>query len=222
MTAIIGFCVKNGAFLAADSARTDMDSGKLWKDSVKKILPLTDKLVISTGGLGTIGHEARDTLIEVTKKLEHNVSIILPKAIDIFKGKYQRSLIDHPGHDLPLTCIIAGQDIDGSGFIVAISSTDNFTPLWIRETGRPYFAGSNTKVVVEEASQAIHGLAQVFPKLYLDLWATISVSAIQKRDSMVAFPLQKVLVTDSIHEVVTSSESTFKASEYFEVDFPIL
>jgi hypothetical protein len=222
MTAIIGFCIKNGAFLAADSARTDMDSGKLWKESVKKILPLTDKLVIFTGGLGTIGHEARDTLIEATRNSEHNIAIILPKAIEIFESRYQKSLIDHPGHDIPLTCIIAGQDIDGSGFIVAISSTDNFTPLWIREPGRPYFSGSNTKIVVAEASQAIHSLAQVYPKLCLDLWATISVSAIQKQDPMVAFPLQKVLVTDSIYEVITSSESTFKSEKYFEVDFPML
>lgn len=222
MTAIIGFCLQNGAFLAADSARTDIDTETLWKEAVKKILPLTDKLVISTGGLGTIGHEARDTLIELSKTLEQKISVILPKAIEIFSDKYRKSLIEHPRHSIPLTCIIAGQDQDGSGLIVAISSTNDFKPLWIREPGRPYFAGSNTAIVVDEASQAIHSLAQVHSKLKLDLWATISVSAIQKRDLMVGFPLQKVIVTDEINEVITKNYSTFNASKQFETDFPQL
>lgn len=107
MTAIIGFCDSNGAFLAADSRRTDINTGRQWNEAVRKIVKLNEDIVISTGGLGTIGHEARDQLIDFAKNENASLDVVVNQAIDIFSTAYQRSYEIDPNHSVPLTCILA-------------------------------------------------------------------------------------------------------------------
>ncbi|QNU14360.1 hypothetical protein [Thermomonas sp. XSG] len=196
MTAIIGFCRENGAFLAADSARMNVDSGQLEKAPVKKIECLRDGILIATGGLGTIGHQARDELISAVQLDNQTTSAVVEKAIEIFSAAYAQSLILVPGHKIPLTCILAGRDDEGKGFICALGSAQSFKPLWIKTVGQPYFTGSNTNLVIQEASIVIHELKSSNEKFHLDEWAIRSMDRISKLDGSVQFPLQLASVTD--------------------------
>lgn len=207
MTVIIGFCFENGAFLAADSARTDIGSGKLWSVPVKKIEQLNDDIFVTTGGLGTIGHCARDELISFVKSGNYPLLKVIDKAEEIFSSAYRKSFLKFHEHNIPLICVLAGRDDDGKGFICSLSSSSNFEPLWIRNAGQPYFSGSNTNIVIQIASEVIHKLKGSNDELMLDKWVIESVKRIRQRDNSVGFPLQLVAVADQVSNFFPVDES---------------
>ncbi|WP_417448508.1 hypothetical protein [Idiomarina abyssalis] len=221
MTAIIGFCLENGAFLAADSARTDADSGQLWSAPVKKIEKLRDGIFISTGGLGTIGHIARDELIAFVQSREMSLSAVIDRAADIFSDAYRRSFVSAPRHNIPLTCVLAGKDDEGKGFICSLSSSNNFEPFWVRNVGQPYFTGSNTDIVIQAVSDVIHLLKSTDNKLLLDKWVIESVKRVMKVDNSVSFPLQLVAVSDQTLNIFPVCENHSYLSELV-TEFPEL
>lgn len=221
MTAIIGFCLENGAFLAADSARTDVGSGQLWSAPVKKIEKLRDGIFISTGGLGTIGHIARDELIAFVQSREMSLSAVIDRAADIFSDAYRRSFVSAPRHNIPLTCVLAGKDDEGKGFICSLSSSNNFEPFWVRNVGQPYFTGSNTNIVVQAASDVIQLLKSTDDKLLLDKWVIESVKRVVKVDNSVSFPLQLVAVSNQTLNIFPVCENHIYRSELV-TEFPEL
>ena len=46
MSAYIGICLEDGAFLAADTRRTDVDTDTPWKQVIKKIYQLNPYTII--------------------------------------------------------------------------------------------------------------------------------------------------------------------------------
>ncbi|MCM1987898.1 hypothetical protein [Methanococcoides seepicolus] len=100
MTAIIGFCLKNGVFLSADSRRTHLDTGTC--SEVVKIHRLNSDLIIATGGLGTIGHNARELLTESLENEDLSLNQIIEKAGDIFREAYRKSFDIDPQHTMHL------------------------------------------------------------------------------------------------------------------------
>lgn len=221
MTAIIGFCLPNGAFLAADSTRTDVDSGLQLNSPVRKIENLKEGVVISTGGLGTIGHNARDLLIAFVQCNKPSLDTIIQKAREIFSREFQMSFMQAPGHNIPLTCILAGKDDEENGFICALSSSRNFEPFWVRDIGQPYFAGSNTQLVMNAATDVIYELKDIDEKLMFDKWVIESFKRITAQDRTVGFPVQLVAVRDIVINIFPVNEDHAYLSE-FETEFPEL
>ena len=167
MTAIIGFCTHHGAFLAADSRRHNVDSGQAWTQPVRKVVPLTSKIVVATGGLGTMGHVARDRLAAEVDHARHTIDSVVDRAREIFSATYQESLRMHPGHKVPLTCVLARSDPENRrGFICSLGSQQDFEPLLITDRGCPYFTGANTSLVSSIASDVIRELRPADTMLY--------------------------------------------------------
>lgn len=221
MTAIIGFCLPDGAFLAADSTRTDVESGQQLSGPVRKIENLKGDVVIATGGLGTIGHNARDQLIEFVGAGKPSLDVIIQKAKEIFSSEFELSFIKHPGHKIPLTCILAGRGDDGKGFICSLSSNNNFEPYWVRNVGQPYFTGTNTELVMKCASGVIYELNDFDQKLMFDKWVVESLKRINLNDKTVGFPVQIVAARETITNMFPVKEDAIYSSE-FVTEFPNL
>lgn len=219
MTAIIGYCLSDGAYLAADSRRTEIDTGKQW--SVKKIENLKEGMVIATGGLGTFGDNAKKRLIDSMTK-EMLLEEIIENAKKIFSSEFSNSFVKVPGHNESLTCIIAGIDDHGKGFICALPSKSNFDPYWIRNVGTPYFTGSKTKLVQCIASDVIRELKETDEKLKFDKWATESIKKIRRIDQNVGFPLQIVCAKQDVQGMHTINECDYKYRHEFATEFPPL
>lgn len=118
----------------------------------RKIENLGGSVVIATGGLGTYGHGARDRLKQIVTA-DMRLDQILVEAQNVFGAVYSESLVEHPGHNVPLTCILAGSDpVTRRGFICALGSRDAFSPFWVRP-GQPYFAGSKTFLLQRHATE---------------------------------------------------------------------
>jgi hypothetical protein len=221
MTAIIGFCLPDGAFLAADSTRTDVDSGKQLSSPVRKIENLKEGVVIATGGLGTIGHNARDELIGFVEEERPPLDIIIQKSQEIFSRKFNKSFLLAPGHNIPLTCILAGRDDEEKGFICSLSSGQNFEPFWVRGAGQPYFTGTNTELVRNTASEVIYELKDSDQKLMFDKWVIESLKRINSKDSTVGFPAQIVAARETVSNLFPVNEDSTYFPE-FETEFPEL
>ncbi|MGO2235191.1 hypothetical protein B6N13_09305 [Marinomonas sp. UCMA 3892] len=221
MTAIIGFCLPDGAFLAADSTRTDVDSGQQLSTPVRKIENLKEDVVIATGGLGTIGHNARNQLIEFVEARKPSLDVIIQKAKEIFLREFNLSFVQAPGHKIPLTCILAGRDDDGKGFICSLSSSNNFEPFWVQNVGQPYFAGTNTQLVKECATEVIIELKNSDQKLMFDKWVVESLKRINLNDKTVGFPVQLVAARETVTNIFPANEGATYLSE-FVTEFPEL
>lgn len=90
MTAIIGYCLSDGAYLAADSRRTEIGTGRQW--SVEKIETLMEGMVITTGGLGIFGDNIKKRLIDVIIKRGMLLEEIIENAKKISSFEFSRSL----------------------------------------------------------------------------------------------------------------------------------
>ena len=225
LTAIIGFCTDRGAFLAADTRRHDVDSGVPWSQPIQKIALLTERVVVATGGLGTFGHQARDRLADELSGDPVSIPHLAQSAAQVFRRAYQQSQTDHPGHAIPLTCVMAGQDpASHGGFICSVGSRQDFQPLILQEYGRPYFTGSNTALVVQVASTVIRELRSSGEQLlHLDVWALESFTRLSASDNNVALPAQLVLVRDDcVISLFPVDQRTHSADERFETRFPEL
>src|SRR4051812_180345 len=128
MTAFVGLRLPDGVFLAADSRRTKFPSGELLP-SVVKLGPLTPQILIATGGLGTLGHEARDELRAELQSGELPLSAVISRAQIIFDRKLKQSYARFGYHPLPLTCLLGGRSSEGTGFFCSLSSKYGFQPF---------------------------------------------------------------------------------------------
>lgn len=194
MSAYIGMCLNDGAFLAADSRRTDVQSDTPQNKIIKKIYKLNNNTAIATGGLGTIGHIARERVQEIIDGHDLDYEDLILIVQEIFSQEYTDSLKKFPNHGIPLVAILAGKDTkDNKGFICSLSSNDNFKPFLIKGAGKPYFSGSNTNLVSLIASNKFNMMCYS-NTLQLDRWAIESLKDISLMDSHVGFPIQLVKV----------------------------
>lgn len=215
MSAFIGLCLEDGAFLSADSRRTNMDNGNPIETPVKKIHPLNDELVIATGGLGTIGHEARE---EVQRMVQQEKILNFEEIIEItrntFFNAYSESLKKHGNHKIPLFALIAGQNNKGKGIIYTLSSVNEFKGESINQDGQPYFTGSNTNIVVKCASDVYYNFKDKgYPEFYLDEWATLSFACICEKDRMVGFPIQLTIQRNELIQKVINVPGTLNKND---------
>lgn len=219
MTAFIGYCLDEGACFAADAQRNHYDTGTT--SQVKKVVGLTPEIVIATGGLGTIGHNARDEVRESVQNGDvdsTSLDSIVSKIQLIFSQAYEQSLEQHPGHNTPLYALLAGKrPSDGTGFICALRSNDDFEAVFFDEPGTPYFTGSNTNLVRSRASEVYWNLQKEFQFLPFDIWATESIQIAAKQHQEIGFPVQLTRIdgegiTDRypIPEVIAEPETRFK------------
>ncbi len=219
MTAIIGYCLSDAAYLVADSRRTE-DTGE--QSCVQKIENLKAGMVIATGGLGTEGDNTKKRMIDLVTK-EMPLEEIIENAKKISAFEFSESFKKKPAHDHPLTCIIAGEDDHGRGFICALSShSRNFDPYWVRDAGKPYFTGSNTPLVICIASAVIRKLKKIDEKLKFDKWAIESIKEISRCDRRVGFPLRIVCARKDMSKIYSIEEFDYIYREEFETEFPHL
>lgn len=216
MSAYIGICLEDGAFLAADTRRTDVDTDTPWKQVIKKIYQLNPYTIIATGGLGTFGHQAREEMQDYISSETMELTRLIEIAQKIFSNKYAYSFKEYPNHSTPLTAIIAGKDIvTNKGYICSLSSMNNFKPFLITQKGQPYFAGSNTQLVQEIASEKYFKYNKnEFP---LDRWALSSLEQISNLDNHVGFPIQYIKITNKCYERFPVNKLTFKIRKEFTV-----
>jgi hypothetical protein len=219
VTAFIGYCFDEGACFAADAQRNHLDTQST--SQVKKIVELTPEIVIATGGLGTIGHNARDEVrdsVETGAVDTTSLKPILSEIQQVFSRAYEESFERDPGHDIPLYALLAGRrPSDGTGFICALKSNDEFEPYFVEEAGRPYFTGSDTELVRELSSEVYHRLKAEFSVFPFDIWATASIQAAANQHPEIGLPVQ-LTRTDSkgitdrypISEVITDSDTRFQ------------
>lgn len=220
MTAIIGFCLKEGAFLAADSCRTDLITNQPVPELIRKIENLIPGIVIATGGLGDVGHLARNELIANVKD-DYDLHTILNLSSQIFNRHYEESFKLFPNHNVYLSYILAGRDpLTGEGFITISKSSNSFEPSWIKGYGKPLFTGSNTSLLIEIASQGIHQLKNNSQKLPLDFWAIETINQIGARDSTIALPGQLVLAGKLNADKFPVYRNNLLEDNRFSVDFP--
>lgn len=221
MTAFIGYCLEDGAFLAADSQRNHYDTNTT--STVKKIVELTPQIVIATGGLGTIGHQARDELIDKVNTGEvasGDLNAIFQEARTIFQEAFEQSFEQNPGHEIPLYAIFAGQKpSDGTGFICAMRSGDDFEPKLFDEPGNPYFTGSDTFLVQEKASKVHSLLRQEYDRLFLDYWATKSIQLAKVVEEEIGYPVQLTLTDNNITERYPVSDIATEKVDRFKVNW---
>lgn len=218
MSAFIGLCLDDGAFLSADSRRVNTSTGQILRNDVKKIHSLTDKIVIATGGLGTIGHEAREELTNNIQKHD-TISDIIPLAQKIFSTHFNDSF-KKGNTNTPLYGIFAGQNENGRGFICAISSKDDFSPVWITKPGQPFFSGSSTKLVIKISSENYHRLKNTGDIEYnIANWSILSFDGIVKFDKNVGFPVQLVLQNQNFVESTVHSLNQIKQDDRFKYRF---
>lgn len=220
MTAFIGFCLEDGAFLAADAQRNHYDTGTT--STVKKIVDLTPQIKIATGGLGTIGHEARDEVREKVAAGDVNGSdleAIISEIQSTFSAAYKRSLRENPGHGIPLYAILAGQRPGTtSGFICAMRSNSGFQAEFFDDLGTPYFTGSDTFLIRRVASAVHSDLKTRFGFLPLDMWATHSIQQLASYEREVGFPVQLTLTDSSpidefpVETRIDAPENKFKVN----------
>lgn len=220
MTAFIGYCLEDGAFLAADAQRNHYDTNTT--STVKKIVELTPQIVVATGGLGTIGHQARDELIDKVNTGEvtsDDLDAIFQETRTIFQRAFEQSFEQNPGHDIPLYAIFAGQKpSDGSGFICLMKSRDDFDPIVFDDVGDFLFTGSDTELVQEKASNVYRLLQQEYNSLFLDYWATKSIKLAESIEDEIGFPVQLTLTDENITErypvddIATEKEDRFKVN----------
>ena len=219
MTAIIGYCLSDGAYLAADSLRTE-DTGE--QSNVKKIKILKAGMVIATGGLGTEGDNTKKKMIDLVQKEEMALGEIIENAKKISSFEFSTSFKKKSGHEYSLTCIIAGKDDHGKGFICALSSHRNFEPYRIGTIGQPYFTGSNTKLVQCISNGVIRRLQATDEKLKFDKWAIESIKKIRSIDQNVGFPLQIACAKQDVHAMHNVNEFYYTYRHEFETEFPPL
>ncbi len=219
MTAIIGHCLTDGFFLAADSRRTDLTTGRTWPSPVQKIYPLTQRTMICTGGLGTIGHLARERVHQMINGSALTLRQILDAAKHAFRSSYLASLKTHPNHSVPLYVIIAGQHPEsGHGFLCAMKSNDDFNEFWIREPNRPYFTGSNTALVQDTASEVYFSLTRLSHRLRLDTYGIEAIRRISQRDPQVSLPAQLSLATNQMVNLFPVSSELPQPDPRFLID----
>jgi len=192
MTAFIGYCLDNGACLAADGQRNHYDKGTI--SQVKKIVKLTPEIVIATGGLGTIGHSARNRVID---SIEHgsldsnDLDSIVTEIQEVFSQAYERSLDQRPDHGIPLYALLAGRrPSNGTGFICSLKSNNGFQAEFFDEPASPYFTGSSTHLVQRCSSEVYYRLKDQFSFLPFDLWATKSIQCAANQHQEIGFPVQ--------------------------------
>nr|WP_302831789.1 hypothetical protein [uncultured Bacteroides sp.] len=196
MSAYLGICLADGAFLAADTRRTDVKTDMPEDKIVKKIHKLNNYTAIATGGLGTIGHQAREKVQDIVQGDLMNYNDLVQITVKVFSEAYIQSLQDYPGHKIPLYALLAGRNVeDGKGFICGLSSINNFTPFLLQDKGNKYFAGSNTALVQYVAMTNYNRLiTQDRGKIQMDRWAFNSLNEISLMDHHVGYPFQFVKV----------------------------
>ncbi len=222
MSAYIGYCFDKGAFLSADSRRTSLVNGEAESDQVEKIRKLTESILVATGGLGTVGHECMDKLQKVVSPNDQ-IDSIISKATPIFAEKYKAFAEEHPEYQTtPLCAIFAGYDpLSESGFIRVLTEKDMFVTPFLVSPGHPYFSGSNTKLVIEEASKIFFEMVNMGKKYRLDLWTIKSMQVICRKDSHVAPPVHLWIVREKvIQEKTWQNDEEIQTTVSFEVDFP--
>ncbi|MCL1077085.1 hypothetical protein D5R81_07785 [Parashewanella spongiae] len=220
MTTIIGYCYKDGAFLAADSRRIDVDTKQPHQNPVKKVVQLTDKIIIATGGLGSYGHKAREMLIKsIYGKNLHLEDLILAARM-IFDFQYKESFKQAPDHRINLVCILAGQDEHNEGFICSISSLNNFTPHFKRGHGAMFHMGTDTSNLIKTSEHVLSELRKTNQKLMLDNWAIETLKQVCVNDTSTGFPIQLISAKQKIIDNFPIDED-FQHIDEFQTEFPI-
>lgn len=222
MSAFIGYCFDNGAFLSSDSRRVSLVDGQVESDQIKKTRKLTDSIVVATGGLGTIGHQCMDFLQQHIG-LDDNINSILAKATPIFSSHYADFASDNPAYsNTPLYAIFAGFDVSKNiGFIKVLTNKDAFQKPMEITPGKPYFTGSNTEIVMATASKIYFEHKVKYDKFKLDVWSCESMRDIAKLDSNVSLPIELMIVRKLDIVKRTWTNCTLSGSDpVFEVDYP--
>lgn len=223
MTGFIGYCLKNGAFLSADTRRTNPITGEIDSQVVQKIHLLKSNVMVATGGLGTYGHQAREILSSSIENKTTNIDEIISIASPIFKQVYEESLISHPNHNVPLYAIFAGYDNrKSSGFIKVLQSSDMYKEVFeINNPGQPYFTGSNTRTVIRVASDQYYNLMELDNKLNLDLWSFNSFKDIIKHEKSIGFPIQISIIKEDNYftKYPIAEDEIFNHHIEFETEF---
>lgn len=196
MTAFIGYCLDEGVCFASDTQRNHYDTGTT--SQVKKIVDLTSEMLISTGGLGTIGHTARDIVRSSVQRGDidpTNLKDIISKTQQVFRQAYEESFEEDPDHDIPLYVLIAGRrPDDGTGFIWLMKSNNEFRPVFIDEPGNSFFTGSDTYLVQTSATTVYRHLEHQFEKLPFDIWSAKSIQMAERGHKEIGSPIQLKLI----------------------------
>lgn len=224
MSAYIGYCFSNGAFLCADSRRVNLVDGSINSDQIHKIRRLTESVIVGTGGLGSVGHDCLDQL-QTSVVNSDMINMILEKAQPIFASNYDKFISANPSYStIPLYVMFAGYDKQVSkGFIYVLTNKDKFVTPTKLLPGTPYLTGSSTPIVVEESSKVFHELKSVEKMYKLDIWAIRSMALISSRDTNVAFPAQLWIVRENvIHNKTSMSDADIQVSKEYEVEYPAI
>jgi hypothetical protein len=153
MTLIIGQRGRNFSALAADTRRRDHVTGDLRR--VHKIHRLSDRILLAQGGAGTGAADDvvsalkadRDVASMTVTGCVRLVSKVAPEIMARAEGNWAKH-----GRTIPPTfLILASVDVrTKQGFHKSISLTDG-TQKTFKDDG-PYFAGTNTPLICEVAS----------------------------------------------------------------------
>lgn len=223
MSGFIGVCLKNGAFLSADTRRTNLETGEIYKEVIKKIYRLNSNIMIATGGLGTVGHMARQMLSDSIKDVTLHIDEIIDIARPIFRQAYENSLITYLNHGQHLYAIFAGYDKRTySGFIKVINDSDVFEKvLDIDNPGQPYFTGSNSHLVQKVASDYYYSMKENYKKFNLDLWSLCSFKEIIRFERSIGFPIQLCLVKEDkyFEKFPVTMDELYIHDKEFETEF---
>src|SRR5690348_3023654 len=121
MSGFIGMCLKNGAFLSADTRRTDLSTGKY--STIQKIYQLSPNVYIATGGRGSISHIAKEKLVNKVNMNDISLNNLITEAQTIFRQAFNDSNQQYVNSNIPLYVIFAGRDyLTNSGFICVLRS----------------------------------------------------------------------------------------------------
>jgi hypothetical protein len=197
-----------------------MVTGQPWAEAIRKIYPFGTQMVVCTGGLGSIGHEAREKFSR-TVDPEDPLDRVIAEARRLFHEAFANSLRRHPNHTIPLSFLLAGRDRQsGRGFLCALSSRDNFSPFWIRTVNLPYFTGSNTALVQSRASRVFHEMTASNDIVQLDLYGIEAMRRIARFDPNVGFPIQLTLVRETLTDLFPIDDVPAVPNALFRIRVP--
>lgn len=158
MTVKFASCLKTGAFVAADTRRTDMATDT-FDDNIRKIDQLSMMSWIATSGHGTIGDAVRQLgkyTLNTTGRA-HSADEQAAFIQQVAKTAYVEFMKFHPDDQTPVVVWLGGFDIEKmTGYICTISSRYNFEPRWCHREGEYTVGGPDTGRVLKEAQQEMN------------------------------------------------------------------
>ncbi|KAB1192015.1 hypothetical protein GJR96_00595 [Haloferax sp. MBLA0076] len=211
MTAIFAMCLKDGAFIAADSlVRLPDGSTRDIQDtpefSNSKITKVSEQLVLTSSG-------AVDTDFRLIESLKTNspfdtVDEIGSEISKLTRRDHQRSLGDEENQQYDreqLDFLVQFGGIDpasGTGFVgnVVTRKTQNrdpYEPFISKEPGWRLAAGTNHDLITTVSDQVASNIKRQQGHIAPDRWASTSISEISKQSDNVSLPAHLVSITQS-------------------------